>query len=486
MSVDSFAVSTVTWLVTFAVHSTVLLGLAWLLASRLGRGAHRDEERWWKIALFAGILTASGQTALGIRPFTGELLIPAALTETVATATEKPPIETFEPATLSATSTPARAVRPRAAQAAPVTPKKAVALTATAETWVIRAVGFWIFCASLGLIALTLSWTRLSRLLRHRTQLSSSDGGQRGELYLVFEELSRKAGLGKRVRLSASNRLSSPITFGVFRREICLPHTAVYSLDVDEQRAMLAHELAHAKRHDPAWLLTINVLERVLFFQPLLRVARRRQQHIAEYLCDDWAVMQTGDPVSLASCLTEVAGWVVGHQRCQLAPSMAAAGMELDTRVRRILNVNKTPRFASLRYALLPLAFASCAGVLYGVPSLSTTPGEHNANREELAVRLEISPAGTPTGLSFTLESPDVPPTPEQLLAMLDAEFALLRNELESLRQEANAADADEHVHAVLKQIENSLHSLESRRERLALLLPQLSQASSTPAVARR
>ncbi len=486
MSVDSFALSTVTWLVTFAVHSTVLLGSAWLLASRLGRGAHRDEERWWKIALFAGILTASGQTALGIRPLTGELLIPAALTETVATATDKPAIETFEPATPATTSTPPRAARPRAARTAPVTPQKAVALTATAETWVVRAVGFWIFCASLGLIALTLSWTRLTRLLRHRTQLSSSDGGQRGELYRLFEELSRKAGLGNRVRLSASNRLSSPITFGVLRREVCLPHAAVYSLDADEQRAMLAHELAHAKRHDPAWLLTINILERVLFFQPLLRIARRRQQHLAEYLCDDWAVVQTGDPVSLASCLTEVAGWVVGHRTCELAPSMAAAGIELDTRVRRILNVNKSPRFGSLRFALLPLAFASCAGVLYGVPTLSTTPGEPNSNREEFAVRLELSPAGTPTALSFSLESPDATPTPEQLLAMLDAEFELLRNELDALRQQANAADADGHVHAVLEQIEHSLHSLESRRERLAELLPQLSQASGAPAVARR
>ena len=51
MSADSLALGVVGWLATFAVHSTILLGSAWLFGSRLSGGAHRDEERWWKVAV---------------------------------------------------------------------------------------------------------------------------------------------------------------------------------------------------------------------------------------------------------------------------------------------------------------------------------------------------------------------------------------------------------------------------------------------------
>jgi len=491
MSMDSFAIGIVTWLVTFAVHSTVLLGSAWLLASRLGRGAHRDEERWWKVALIAGILTASGQTALGIRPLTGEFRIPAIETTMVATAAEKPLIETPEPATLSRpaavhrrTTTPAtRKALPAVASIATMQPEH------TVRTWAIRAAGLWLFCASLGLIAFFMSWSRLSRLLRHRTRLSSLDGAERGAIHQLFEELARKLGLVGKVRLSASNRLASPITFGVFRREVCLPHAAIYALDIDEQRAMLAHELAHAKRRDAAWLLSINIIERVLFFQPLLRLARRRQQHLAEYLCDDYAVSQTHDPVSLASCLTEVASWVVGQRPCRLAPSMAAAGIELDTRVRRILDAHKNPALGRLRYALLPLAIASCLGVLFGIPSVNAEPTVNEPDEpveiHEDELRSLPSPNTDPTvKLSLALDTTSA--TPELMLALLDEELTLLRTQLALLRLQAADVDASERVLTVLEHVELTLQSMESRRARLAELLPHLSNITSSSAAGNR
>lgn len=490
MSMDSFAIGTVTWLVTFAVHSTVLLGSAWLLASRLGRGAHRDEERWWKIALLAGILTTSGQTALGIRPFTGELSLPAVTMEVDTAVASTPALETIEPATLSRRNVNRHAVRPGAARIARVqaAPPQEKPTARTAQPWVVRVVGFWIVCASIGLIALTLSWVKLSRMLRHRTQLSSLDGGARGTLHQLFEELSRKTGLAGKVRLSASNRLDSPITFGVFRREVCLPHAAVYSLDSDEQRAMLAHELAHAKRHDPAWLLAVNVLERILFFQPLLRLARKKQQHLAEYLCDDWAVTQTKDPVSLASCLTEVASWVVDRQQSRLAPSMAASGFELETRVQRILSSKSASPLSRLRYALLPLAAASCLGVLFGIPSVSATP-----KVEPPIVIPAALPMPTQPELAVAIPESAVPTlrisrtaAPKALLASLDEELELLYDALDVLRLQADELDAGEAILKSLLQIELSLQSLESRRERLETLLPTLSTTGSAPDASQR
>ena len=59
----------VAWLLTYAVHGSLLLSLAWL-CTRYVR-PYRLKEILWKTALVGGILTATLQVALGISPLTG-------------------------------------------------------------------------------------------------------------------------------------------------------------------------------------------------------------------------------------------------------------------------------------------------------------------------------------------------------------------------------------------------------------------------------
>ncbi len=57
------------WLVTYLLHSSLLLGAAWLLQARLPRAG----ESLWRTALLAGVLTATLQVGLGLNPLTGTL-----------------------------------------------------------------------------------------------------------------------------------------------------------------------------------------------------------------------------------------------------------------------------------------------------------------------------------------------------------------------------------------------------------------------------
>ena len=61
------------WLLTYAVHSTVLLVLAWLVAGRIR--SHRVREALWKTALFGGFLTATGQSFLQVSPLGGRVTV---------------------------------------------------------------------------------------------------------------------------------------------------------------------------------------------------------------------------------------------------------------------------------------------------------------------------------------------------------------------------------------------------------------------------
>src|SRR5436853_7242843 len=76
------------WLLTYLLHSTLLLGLAWLASKPLARWSVAAEEAAWKLALVGALLTASLQLAAGWEPAAGRWSLaqaPPALSTTART-----------------------------------------------------------------------------------------------------------------------------------------------------------------------------------------------------------------------------------------------------------------------------------------------------------------------------------------------------------------------------------------------------------------
>lgn len=147
-----------------------------------------------------------------------------------------------------------------------------------------------------------------------------------GEEETVLERLWRRSGIRFPVRLSISRRLPGPVALP--GREICVPPRFFQQLDPDQQRAALAHELAHVVRRDPAWGICARVARLMLSVQVLARVAERRLATLAEINSDDWAADRS-DAGSLASSLSVIAEWLVS------APSgarVAITGLAGDSR----------------------------------------------------------------------------------------------------------------------------------------------------------
>ena len=125
---------------------------------------------------------------------------------------------------------------------------------------------------------------------------------------------------------------------------MCVPSAVLTALTRSQQEALLAHELAHLVRRDPAWFGLGYLIETLLFFQPLNRLARRQLAELAELACDDWAVRWTGARVALASCLAEVAGWVIGERPLRLAPpGLAGQPSRLRHRVEPFVDDRRSP-----------------------------------------------------------------------------------------------------------------------------------------------
>ena len=332
------------WLLTYALHSTIFLGAAWLLAGRAK--SHPVRDVIWKTALFGGFITATGQTVLALNPLAGRVTLSAA-SETSAGLR---PIASFEDASgalAARTVATESAERTDPAAGTPAAAPRIPGRTLMVLGWAAVAV------ALVGVYGLQ------RRLFARR--IAGRRPVMTHPLAEMLEVLSAEVGIVRPIRLSASPALASPVALG--SSEIAIPEAALTDLDPDQQRGMLAHELAHLERRDPAWLTAACLAERIAFFQPLNRLARRRMQESAEYLCDEWAVRRTGSGVFLAKCLAKVAEWMDASPRAVPVAGMAEERSHLVARVRRLLDTTPFPSAPGRRM----LASASVGAVLIAV-----------------------------------------------------------------------------------------------------------------------
>jgi beta-lactamase regulating signal transducer with metallopeptidase domain len=310
------------WLLTYSLHSTLFLALAWLASKRLAGRWARLEEAMWRFALVAALVTATVQLAAGWEPVAGRwtLNAPAAVSPVEAVSRPVPAPPRALPVAMAV-----RAETPRASL-----PSWPFDLRST-------VLGLW----ACGALLLCLRWggsyLRLKRRLRARPEVVG------GGMFTLMRQLSGDLGLAPLVRLTCSSRVSVPVALGLGRPEICVPPRALSHLEPEQQEGMLAHELAHLVRRDPFWLAFSRILAGALFFQPLNWIACRRLRELSERLCDEWAVERTGRPLSLARCLAEVAGWSVRPVSSLPVPSMADRPSSLARRIRHLLDDSRSP-----------------------------------------------------------------------------------------------------------------------------------------------
>lgn len=347
------------WLLTYTLHSTLLLGGIWLV-TRWDRVSDALRDTLWKVALVGGLVTATVQAATGWQPATALRLEDAALRASAPWSAAAAEPATPRPADAAAPSTPESA-SPAAAPGAGFAAGAPARGTASERSfpWSVALFGAWAAVGLLLLLRHAVARVRLSRMLEDRREVVEE------QVVGQLAGLCVSAGVRRGVRLTCSGRIGTPIALG--REEICLPPRALTELDPAQQQSVLAHELAHLVRGDTAWLALAAVVESLFFFQPLNRVARRRMQEVSEYLCDEWAVRHTGRGIVLARSLAEVAGWSARTTRPLPLAGMAESGSPLSRRVQRLL----TGSWPASVWVRRPLRVLLALGVVAGVGALA-------------------------------------------------------------------------------------------------------------------
>ncbi|MCK4626467.1 MAG: M48 family metalloprotease, partial [Phycisphaerae bacterium] len=156
------------------------------------------------------------------------------------------------------------------------------------------------------------------------------------EITDVLARLCKRLGISRAVRAVESALVRVPTVVGCLKPIILLPASALTGLTAEQLEAILAHELAHIRRHDYLINLLQTAAETLLFYHPAAWWVSRRIRAERENCCDDLAVAASGQPLVYARALTAVAKLSQPQQRLAVA---ANGGGKFIARIRRIVGL---------------------------------------------------------------------------------------------------------------------------------------------------
>jgi beta-lactamase regulating signal transducer with metallopeptidase domain len=173
---------------------------------------------------------------------------------------------------------------------------------------------------------LFLGWLQVRRLRRNATRPLPSPWPEK------LAALAQRLGVNRSIHLLQSALIEVPTVIGWLRPVILLPASCLTGLTPGQLEAIIAHELAHIRRHDYLVNLLQSAIETLLFYHPAVWWVSRRIRDERENCCDDLAVEACGDLVGYARALATLEELRPASAQLMLA----AAGAPLLQRIRRL------------------------------------------------------------------------------------------------------------------------------------------------------
>lgn len=226
------------------------------------------------------------------------------------------------------------------------------------------------FVWAFGVLALTgrllRNWLAVSRI-RRQSVTRDGDG-----LIPVSLRIAAQLGITTPFRVAQSALVEVPMVIGWLRPAILVPTSALAQLSPPQLDAIIAHELAHIRRHDYLINVCQNLVETVLFFHPAVWWLSNRIRLEREQCCDDAAVAVCRDRVSYARAL-------VALEESRQSPetlALAATGGSLVTRVQRLLGAPQKPHARVPGWLALGLLVVTTTGLIAAHPQRAAVTPE--------------------------------------------------------------------------------------------------------------
>jgi beta-lactamase regulating signal transducer with metallopeptidase domain/protocatechuate 3,4-dioxygenase beta subunit len=146
-------------------------------------------------------------------------------------------------------------------------------------------------------------------------------------------ELAEQLGIRQVVHIAQSLLVQTPTVIGWLKPIILLPASALTGLTEQQLTALIAHELAHIKRHDYFVNIMQTVIEILGFYHPAVWWISRQIRMERENCCDDMAIALVQDRKVYAKALFSMEQM----RSLQLKLAVAASGGLLEKRIERLI-----------------------------------------------------------------------------------------------------------------------------------------------------
>ena len=241
-----------------------------------------------------------------------------------------------------------------------------------------------------GVVLFSLRFLGGFRTANRLTRLGTTPAAEEWQAKLAA--LCRRLSVTRPVRLLESAIVKVPTAIGALRPAILIPASVFTGLPARGIEALLAHELAHVRRHDYLVNLLQTLVETLLFYHPAVWWVSSRVRIEREECCDDLAITATGDARSYARALVRL------EEMRGAAPALAvaAAGGNLWKRVVRLLRDRPVSPDRTSSWLAGALALA-----LLGTLGAAARLGPASPNADRTPVKSASAPADRP-------DAPDV------------------------------------------------------------------------------
>ncbi len=215
-----------------------------------------------------------------------------------------------------------------------------------------------------------------------------------------FEELA--AGVAERlnvkraVRLCRSALVEAPAVVGHLRPLILVPASAFTGLTAAQLEAVIAHELAHVKRHDYLFNLLQTAAETLLFYHPAVWWVSRRARAECEHACDDAVVRCVGDVLLYARALAALEQARARNSNETTRLAVAADGGSLMRRIQRLIRLERNSLDARAHSraslaAVAALALVACVAFAASHARAGSGAGRADATSGARGERREVA-----------------------------------------------------------------------------------------------
>ncbi len=253
-------------------------------------------------------------------------------------------------------------------------------------------------------------------------------------IHEAFARLRNALRIVRRVRLGVSKFGASPAVYGAIWPMVLLPAAILGQLSAEQLRFVLAHELAHIRRHDYLVNLVQLGIEALLFFNPAVWWISRQIRLEREACCDALAIRVTGNSVDYARALVECGE---RFRASVFAPAAALAfaaskrPLQLRDRVGRILfpGYRPAPRVSPLGLcglivigglALAGLSKGTGVAVAFAVEIMNPTKRVERTKAAEAQFGPEPARDDVEMEINGVIQAEDGSPLPRNTRVIID------------------------------------------------------------------